>query len=139
MGLNWISRVIGDYFQLFDMAFWFWWLLCVLACKIQPLEASKLIILVKKSPKMGHPFIEKKKKDGHGKSLKQDFDDFPWPSFNMYENTSHDHFFVKISPFLGIFWPKCWDLRPLQGVLYMLEHVGAIRTKIPYWKVKNNH
>ena len=67
-GLNWISRVIGDYFQLFDMAFWFLWLLRVLACKIQPLEASKLIILVNKSPKMGHPSTEKKKKDGHGKS-----------------------------------------------------------------------
>ena len=63
MVLNWISRVIGDYFWLFNTGFWFWWLLHILAYPIHPVEASNLNILVKKFPKMGKFW----QKSGHEK------------------------------------------------------------------------
>ena len=48
ISLNWVSRVIGDYFRLFDIGFWFRWLLRILAGIPHPVKVSNPKILAKK-------------------------------------------------------------------------------------------
>ena len=87
MVLNWISRVIGDYFWLFNMGFWFWWLLHILACTIHHVEASNLNIFVKNFPKMGKIW----QKSGHEKYFHTYWRMVMGSHQNPVFMTSHDH------------------------------------------------
>ena len=91
MVLNWVSRVIAGYFQIFDIGFWFWWLLHILSCISHPVNVSKPKILAKtchgQSSKAGgcwlpvtfiFLYIRRMVISSHQTQV---FDDCPWPSF----------------------------------------------------------